>query len=180
VQRPGYSSILAGFASILMALTSCAEPTAPAGHSVPGGAVQPSVAGVAPDLLVCPSDTTSSAQATIGLLGGTVGAGRTRIVIPPGAVLVPRVFTVTVPASRLMEVQITAQGFDHFQFLLPVQVTIDYSRCGENPSALAALSAYYIDERTKWPLQLMPGSDDKSARAYTFVTDHLSGYAIAN
>lgn len=116
----------------------------------------------------------------VGPLGGTVSAGRTKLVIPPGAVLVPHTFTVTVPASRIMEVQVTAQGHDHFQFLLPVQVTIHYSRCNGNPAALAALSAYYVDDLTKWPLQLMPGSDDKAVREYTFVTDHLSGYAIAN
>lgn len=184
MRRPGYSSIVVGFASVVLGLSSCAETTAPPpgarGAPAGGGDAVLATDGRTPSLLVCPSNTSTSAQASIGLLGGTVSAGGSTIVIPPGAVLVPHTFTVTVPASRLMEVQITAQGYDHFQFLLPVHVTIDYSRCNGNPAALAALSAYYIDDSTKLPLQLMAGSDDKVAHEYTFVTDHLSGYAIAN
>lgn len=180
MRRPGYSSIVLGFASILLGLTSCAESTAPSARTSPAGDPALSSDGHTPSLLVCPTNVTSSAEATIGMFGGMVSTGRTKIVIPPGAVLVPHTFTVTVPASRLMEVQVTAQGYDHFQFLLPVQVTIDYSRCNGNPAALAALSAYYIDDISKLPLQLMSGSDDKAAHEYTFVTDHLSGYAIAN
>lgn len=172
--------MIVGFASCMALLVSCVEPTAPtAGAGASAGALASTGTG-APSLLACPSNTASTAQATIGLLGGMVEAAGTRIAIPPGAVLLPHVFTVTVPASRLMEVQITAEGYEHFDFLLPVQVTIDYSRCRGNPAVLSTLSAYHIDEQTKGLLELMRGADDKFAHAYTFTTDHLSGYAIAN
>lgn len=180
MRRPGYSSIVVSFASILVALASCAEPTALVPGASPAGPARSSSEGNPPSLLVCPANTSVSADATIGPLGGLVEAGGTTLVVPPGAVLMEHRFTVTVPASRLMEVQIRAEGYEHFEFLLPVQVTIDYSRCRGNPAVLAALSAYHIDEQTKWLLQLMPGEDDKSSSRYTFVTDHLSGYAIAN
>ncbi|MBA3892021.1 MAG: hypothetical protein H0X64_15995 [Gemmatimonadaceae bacterium] len=180
MRRTGYPSIGLALASMLVVATSCGEPTAPAaGPGVPEVGSM-SAAAPRPTLVACQSSAAVSAQGTIGLLGGSVSAGGTTIVIPPGAVLFPQTFDVTVPASRLMEVQVTAVGHDRFQFLLPVLVTIDYSRCRGNSSVLAHLSVYYIDDSTKALLALMAGTDDKVAQRYTFVTDHLSGYAIAN
>lgn len=173
-----YSPIVPALAGILLAVASCAEPTAPAGPELLE-VTRLSASSSTPTLLTCPTNTTSTASGPVGVFGGTVSVGGTAIVIPPGAVLETHTFNVTVPASRLMEVQITAEGHGHFQFLVPVQVTIDYSRCNSN-QALGSLSAYYIDDITKALLELMPGSDDKATRRYTFSTDHLSGYAIAN
>lgn len=131
-------------------------------------------------LIECRADTSVRAQKLIDARGGSVTAGGTTIVIPPGAVLLPRVFEVTVPASKYMEVSITALGSAHYQFAVPVTVSVNYSRCAEEEVADAPLAAVHIDEVTKSLLQLMSGTDDRAARTYTFWTDHLSGYAIAN
>ena len=44
----------------------------------------------------------------------------------------------------------------------------------------APLTVWYIDSETKAPLENMGGVDEKLTRTITFVTSHLSEYAIAN
>lgn len=168
---------IAAFAGVAL-VASCSDPLSPPAAGTPATAVAGSLPAVS--LLECPTDETLHAQRTIGLLGGTITAGGTSITIPPGAVLLPRTFHVTVPASRLMEVDISAAGSAHYQFLLPATVTIDYSRCGTAAAVDTPLRAYYIHDITKVLLALMGGTDDKVGRKVTFATDHLSGYAIAN
>lgn len=167
------------FASVVLGSWSCAEPVAPRAQVPVAPAVTTGVADGA-TLIECPTGQAASAEDVIGILGGSMTAGGTTIDIPPGAVLVPRTFRLVVPASRYMEVAITAVGSAHYQFAVPVSVTVDYSRCGWTPATEARLSVYYIDDITRTLLQLMAGTDDKSAMQFTFVTDHLSGYAIAN
>lgn len=165
----------AALASLALVAWGCAELTPPPGR--PTADVPPASFDLlsGPSLIDCPVDSSVSAQKMIGSDGGTVTAGGTTIRIPPGAVLLPHVFNVTVPASRYMEVSITAVGSAHYQFAVPVTVSIDYSRCAHEEVADAPLVAVYIDEVTKSLLQLMSGADDTAARTYTFWTDHLSG-----
>jgi hypothetical protein len=113
-------------------------------------------------------------------LGGTVQLGTTSISIPSGALSVPTLIQVTVPASRFMEIDVTAVGFTSFLFQKPVSVTIDYSRCSRGDIDQATLHVWHIDPVTKELLEDMGGSDDKTARRITFTTGHLSGYAVAN
>ena len=88
--------------------------------------------------------------------------------------------TVTVPASKYMEVEISVAGSEHFTFELPVVVTLSYDRCTRSAADLLPMTAWYIDSETKDLLAPMGGMDDKVARTVTFTTGHLSGYAIAN
>lgn len=135
-----------------------------------------SVAG----LVECPSNVTRSVSGTLGLLGGTLELDGTRITLPPLAVLVPTRFTLTLPASNYMEVQIRAGNAEHFQFALPATVVIDYSRCTRTDIDDEPLSVWHIDTLTKALLDVMGGvTDDKTARRVTFQTDHLSGFSIA-
>lgn len=131
-------------------------------------------------LVECPTSTTSSATALITPLGGSVSAGGTTIAVPAGAVLVPTTITVTVPASNYMEVDISVPGVEHFEFLVPVTVTLSYARCTRSDIDKSPLTAWHIDGTTKALLEHMGGTDDKVARAVTFPTGHLSGYALAN
>lgn len=79
-----------------------------------------------------------------------------------------------------MEVDITADGSAHFSFRSPVTVSVSYARCTRSDIDKAPLTVWYIDAATKALLQNMGGTDDKVARTVTFITDHLSGYAVAN
>jgi hypothetical protein len=115
----------------------------------------------------------------IGVLGGTVGVDGSRITLPPGAVLEPTTITVTVPASKYVEIDVSANGAEHFEFLVPAAVTISYARCTRSDINAKVLSAWYIDSVLKTLLQHMGGVDNKITRTVTFTTDHLSGYSIA-
>ena len=162
-----------------LALGSCSESASLTGPAGPVAGAATGTALRAPALASCPTTETHSAQRTVGILGGSVSAGGTTIDIPAGAVAWPTTFEVTVPASTHMEVAISAQGHEHFQFLLPVTIVIDYSRCNSTV-ADSLLAVFHIDEVLKTLLELMPGIDDKTHHRFTFITDHLSGYAIAN
>ena len=159
--------------------TSCGDPraTAPETSSSPGGGGGGSGA---PSLVECPTNETSTTSAVVGLLGGSVQLGATRITIPSGALTAATLIQVTVPASRFMEIDVTAVGFTSFLFQKPVSVTIDYSRCARSDLDQQTLHVWHIDPVTKQMLEDMGGVDDKSTRRITFTTGHLSGYAVAN
>lgn len=153
----------------------CADPApAPVAH-VPAA---PQFAAGAQALLVCPSSGVDLVGSfMVDRRGGGVAVGGSSIVIPPRAVSRPTQFVFTVPASRYMEVEIHAVGYDHFVFKKPVTVTIDYSRCS-GPAASKPLTAWYIDGDTKTPLEQMDSRDLKEYRRVVFETGHLSGYAL--
>lgn len=131
-------------------------------------------------LVECPTSQSFTESALVTPLGGVVSVAGMAISIPAGALLSDAIVTVTVPASRYVEVDISVAGAEHFLFALPVTVTLSYARCTRNDVNLAQLSAWYIDSRTKQPLEKMPSVDNKLLRTVTFTTDHLSGYAVAN
>ena len=167
---------LVGLTSLaLAALTACGEPTAPASPA----AQSPSLLQLGPKLVNCPSQELQVASATIGLDGGEIAVGGTKISIPDGAVLAPTLFTVVTPPSKYVEVQITALGVERFFFEKQVSITLDYGRCTRSDIEVAPLSVWYIEDVTDTPLLPMGGVDDKAARTVTFTTDHLSSYAIA-
>jgi hypothetical protein len=169
-----------GLAAALVASIglACAQP-----DRVSRPAAAPSLSltsGGSAALLLCPGSSPKSVSGVVTpLLGGTVAAGGFSIALPAGAVLAPTTITVTVPASPYLEVDIRADGAEHYQFEQPAVVTMDYSRCGV-AAADKRLTVLYIDEATKTPLEDMGGVDDKLSRRITFVTPHLSGYALAN
>jgi hypothetical protein len=132
-----------------------------------------------PTLLSCPTNETQSTSALIDQLGGTLSLGANSVVVPLGALLGPTTVELTVPASRLMEVDLTVNGGQHISFLQPVVVTIDYSRCGRSNLWNRQLSVWNIDPSTDALLENMGGLDNKLTQTITFVTPHFSGFAIA-
>ena len=136
-----------------------------------------------PRLIECPSSETVTTSSLITTLGGLLSVGGVSISIPAGALLTDALVTVTVPASELVEVEISVAGHEHFVFELPTVVTVSYQRCGRG--FLLPLSAWHIDTETKALLERMPSIDNKLLRTVTFTTEHLSsfalsGYAVAN
>lgn len=129
-------------------------------------------------LAACKVAPASSVTGTIGPAGGVLSLGGASLLVPAGALLTDTRFEVTVPSSPFAEVEIRADGHDHFRFQAPVVIAIDYSEC--NATATAKLTAWHIDPDTKQLLENMGGVDDKVARRVMFSTMHLSGYAIAN
>jgi hypothetical protein len=131
-------------------------------------------------LITCPAGTAQSVTSTIGPLGGTLAIGNTQVVIPADAVLTPTEFTLTVPSSKYVEIQVTAGGSEHFLFALPVTVTLDYSRCPRSNIDLKPLTVWNIDPVTKALLEPMSSVDNKLTRSVLFTTLHFSGYAVAD
>ena len=132
-----------------------------------------------PPLLVCPGTHPQQASGVIDARGGTLSLGSHRMVVPEGAVREPTEFTMTVPTSRYMELDIRASGQEHYVFERPVSVVIDYTRCRDTQLLSDALSVWYIDGQRKEPVEDMGGVDDRSSRRVMFTTTHLSSYAIA-
>ena len=132
-----------------------------------------------PSLIQCPTNTTSSATETVTALGGTVSLGGHSIQIPGGGLLGPTTITVTEPASQYVEIDIQAGAAEHFDFQLPMLVTISYARCGRTDIDRIPLQVWYIDPVTHELLENMGGVDNKLLRTVSFWTNHLSGYAIA-
>jgi hypothetical protein len=162
--------------------TSAFKPEAPATSSspeVPATASRSGVQGAGATLIECPPAATLTTKALIGPLGGVVAAGNTIVVVPADAVLFPTTFTLTVPSSKYVELDVKVEGVEHFTFAKPVNVTIDYGRCGgviDNTT----LSVWNIDPLTKDLLERMVSVDNKLARTITFTTLHFSGYAVAD
>jgi hypothetical protein len=128
-------------------------------------------------LSACAVASSTSARAVIGVAGGSVRTGGVTMTVPAGAVQGSTEFRLHVPSSQYAEVQIHANGQEHFQFLAPVVITMDYSRCNA-PSGV--LTAWHIDPDTKALLENMGGVNDVVNQRVIFSTMHLSGYAIAN
>jgi hypothetical protein len=170
------------FAAFAVAACSDAptSPTNAASRSVPIDANAALVsAGNTSQYLSCPSTQSFSATKVIGPRGGILAVDGSALAIPPGAVATPTRFTLTVPASDIMQIDAHAEGVDHYVFQRPVIITIDYSRCARSVDQLPSFSAWYIDTATRSPLSWMGGVDDRLSHRLFFATGHLSGYAVS-
>jgi hypothetical protein len=130
-------------------------------------------------LVECPASQSATAFGLLGVLGGGVSVGGNSVELPFGAVSLPTLITLRVPASSYVEVDVTANDLLSFVFRRPVSITIDYSRCPAEVTDGAALTVWHIDPQTKALLEPMGGVNDPVRRRITFATGHLSGYAIA-
>jgi hypothetical protein len=163
--------VLAGL-SIALAAVACDRATAP--DSAPAPARPHALLGMR--LLGCPSATSDSASAVVGPEGGALSLGGFRVDFPAGAVDSARTFVLAVPASDVLEIEVHAEGRDHYAFATPVTVTLDASRCGILPPGL---QVWHIDGRSRALLEPMGGVVDLLSRTVRFRTSHFSGYSIA-
>jgi hypothetical protein len=165
-------AVLLGVAA---SLTAC---DAPDGAYVP---VAPELTESAQaQLLSCPAVTgRATSGVVLPLLGGVLGLGATSVTVPAAAISGLTSIELEVPPSPYMLVELRANGQEHWQFLAPLTVTIDYSRCAVDPLD-PPLTVWHVDPETGAMLEPMGGVDNRLLRTVTFVTDHFSGYAIAN
>ena len=180
------AALVVGVGALLAACTDApTAATAPTTAPRPGAAVNAATAdplavtaSPTATLLACPSTVADSASGVIGPRGGMIGVEGSGIVVPAGAVRTPTAFTVVVPASPVVQVEIHAAGVAHYQFVRPVAVSISYARCAAAQLPATSFGAWWIDSATLDQLGVMAGIDDRTHRRVTFVTDHLSGYAV--
>jgi len=176
------AALLSGAIALLAACSDA--PTAPAAapsvpRAVNASVAEPRAITASPSatLFSCENSRTRSASAVIGPDGGVVGVAGSALVVPPGAVRTPTTFTFTLPASPYLTVDVSAAGVEHYSFASPVSLTISYARCS-NDLPDAPLGAWWVDASTLEQLGVMAAVDDRRQRRLTFVTDHLSGYAV--
>ena len=175
----------ASLAGIVALLAACSDaPTAPsaapsAPRAVNAAVAAPSAITASPaaTLFACENSKTRSASAVIGPRGGMVVVAGSALVVPPGAVSKPTTFTFTLPASPFLTVDVSARGAEHYSFARPVAISISYAHCA-NDIPDAPLGAWWVNAATLEQLGVMAGIDDRQHRRLTFVTDHLSGYAV--
>jgi hypothetical protein len=134
--------------------------------------------GAKSELLACPSMKAAQASRIVGPGGGLIAVNGNAVAIPRGAVSTPTRFTLTVPGSGFAEVDVRAEGTDHYVFARPIVITIDYSSCGVTPTA-KPFYGWYIDQSSHNLLENMAGVDDRYNQRLFFATMHLSGYAVA-
>jgi hypothetical protein len=164
----------------LVALGGCSTDNPTSAVTAGSSAAVADASGASATLLECPPATDQSTTSVVDALGGVLSVGGTSVVIPANAVLAPTSFTLTVPASRYVEIEVTAGDADHFVFSRPVLVTIDYGRCGDSSLFDPPHQAWNIDPGTKALLERMSGVDVKLAHTVVFSTIHFSGYALAD
>ena len=175
-KNSGFRVLRAAFLSGLLLFTAC---DAPESGYVPVAPQLTQMVG-ADELVSCPAGQSRGASdLVLPLLGGSLRLGGTSVGVPGAAIAALTEIEIEVPASPYMLVNLRANGQEHWQFLAPLSVTIDYSRCPIGPHD-PPVSVWHVDSETGAMLEYMGGVDDRPARTITFVTDHFSGYAIAN
>jgi hypothetical protein len=171
IRRPGVRVPHAAVLAVAAALAGCSE-------STPQAVTAPQFS-TAVALVECPESQARSTRGVLGPAGGAVTLDGHSLVLPAGAVAELTEFTITVPASRFVEVRVKADGQDGFEFLEPVTITVSYERCARASWGSRPLQVYKIDPDTRELLRAMGGVDDRLTRRVTALSDSLSGYAIA-
>src|SRR5215210_6851760 len=108
-------------AALLLAACSGDLPTTPA--EAPSLARHQSAAPADFIAAPCPTRIEYTASAVIGADGGKVEIAGHNLTIPAGAVGVPTTFTLRAPAGRYLQIELTAQGAEHYEFPAPASVT---------------------------------------------------------
>ncbi|HEX7091677.1 MAG TPA: hypothetical protein VF192_16170 [Longimicrobiales bacterium] len=171
-----------GVAAVVLA--GCSETSREATPVEPATTVEP--ATIAWDdmrpatLMVCPVAQEASVRAEIRPEGGTVSLGGHSVYFPPGAVPEPVEVKLTVPASEFVEVDIQVNGQEHYRLARPVLATLSYARCGSVALRSRRITVWHIDGQTRQPVERMASLDDRASGSVTFVTNHFSGYALAD
>ena len=167
------------------ALAACSDSPLPTSsparaenRAIAPGALAASVSAAGSSLLACPSTTARTASGVIDHKGGIVQVDGNALIVPPKAVKKKTRFTVTVPASQYVEIDVSAEGYEHYTFKRPVAISVSYARCADSALPPSSLDAWWIDPATRSALGVMVGVDNRSEKRLTFITDHLSGYAV--
>lgn len=166
-------------ALLLLAVLSCSDVPGPlAPVALPVG--EPSLEMGGGKLLACPASETATATGTIGMGGGRIELGGHALVIPKGALASPQRFRIDVQSSPHLVISFHAEEQDHFEFLQPATITLNYSRCEEEAESSSDLHVYYVDPVTLAILEDVGGLLDAAANTVSAQTSHLSDYAVGS
>lgn len=164
---------------VLFVFLSCGDargPVAPVAEPVG----VPSFAESGVSLLNCPSTDTAKASGNIGMSGGTIQVAGHALVIPKGALPSPQKFEIEVRWSPHLVVSFRAEGHETYEFLQPVSLTLNYSRCETTAESAPDLHVYYVDPASLEIREDVGGVLDAVSNTVTAQTTHLSDYAVGS
>lgn len=164
---------------VLLAFASCGElegPVAPHAEPMPG----PNLSVGGGKLLTCPAGETATASGNIGMGGGRIEVAGHALVVPKGALASPQRFRIDVQSSPHLVISFQAEGHEHFRFLQPATITLNYSRCETEAESAPDLRVYYVDPVSLQILEDVGGLLDQTSNTVTAQTDHLSDYAVGS
>lgn len=166
---------LAVLVLVLLVSPSCSEsPTSAPATPAPEASLIGSL--LAPTgLLKCSSLPYARSTAIIGPLGGTISAGPHKLVIPPGALLVPTTIQMTAPTGLgVNAVKLDPEGL---RFAAPALLTMSYANCSLLGNVLPKRVAYTDNNLTiKYYLLSL---DVLLSTKVTAKLNHFSDYVVA-
>ena len=182
-----FASILA-LALAAVTLTSCADEQAPTAPAAPALAPNPSIlgeliggvtgtAGGVVDqlgLASCNVQTTHTASAEIGPMGGVLWVGPHRLVVPPYALSEKVRISAVAPKGQYVQIQFEPEGL---KFRRPTLLSMSYSECGLlSPLRLRIV---YVNDQLEI-LETLPTLTSVLTRTANAPVDHFSRYMLAD
>ena len=110
----------------------------------------------------------------LGPEGGTIGAGRARLVVPPGALTDTVTITMELIGDTVRAVRLLPQGL---VFRQPASLELSYGDCQTNGNGGTKRIAYTGDAWTI--LEYEQSWDDAKLKRVTGALNHFSNYAVA-
>ncbi len=123
--------------------------------------------------LICEPKKYTGKVKIIGPEGGEIKVGRQKVRIPAGALTERTVITGIVPASLLVDIELSSHGL---QFATSSTLTLNYRHC-DRPEGFEYRIAYIDANRNvlEWPISTNSTREGK----VTAEIDHFSKYAVA-
>lgn len=144
------------------------------------GSIIGGVTGTLNDLLRlgyvrCTPQPEARAQASIGIGGGTIRAGRHTLTIPAGALSQTVTITMVAPSDSIVGVVFGPEGLT-FNRSRPATLTLDYSNCGGSLLNLNKRIVYSDDLLNI--LEILSSLDDLGSSKVSAPIKHFSRYAV--
>lgn len=171
---------------VVLALASCSDTT----PSAPETSIAPQAGYTTGDVRLIeersPFDLPgTSLSAIIGMTGGVLKLGGHTVIVPPGAVKVPTLFTISLPLDRYVNVDLLATvqtllgilNVGERGFGAPVFVGLTYSRA-TNVSDPSDLYIAYVPKSGTY--ERMPSVVDQTNKVVWTKLDHFSKYCMAS
>jgi hypothetical protein len=161
---------------VLLASSSCGEPTKPQSPALPtpDASLIGSLLGPT-GLLKCSDLPYASSTQTIGIAGGSISAGPHTLVIPPGALAQPTTITMTAPTGLGVNA-VTFQPAG-LRFQIPAALTMSYANCSLLGLLLPKHIAYTTDNLDI--LYYLLGVTNVLNSTITSKINHFSDYVVA-
>lgn len=126
-----------------------------------------------PRILRCGHNQPDSKTERIDQTGGRVTLRGHQLRVPAGAVTGPTGFTLSIPGTDRVEVDVVASG----PISGTVELTIIYAGCSNLPKE--ALKIWRLDANGN-PGDDLGGIDDRRNKRITTSLDHLTGFAVGS